>query len=276
MKPIVIYTYDFDIGIGGIKVMHKLCHLLNTFGFEAYLMPIYLKDEFHVYYENTPIVTPEILNNISDCIVIYPEGIQYNPLQSKNIVRWILGPPRLEDAATWSKNDMIFWYMDYYYVDSIGQFDNQLFVTETHSDIFYNKNYTRSGSSYCIRKCKDPKFIHPNDSMFIPYHAAGDLIGLAELFNRTEKFYCYDNYTFLSVQAAMCGCISIVVPDGTKTKKEWLSGSKLTKYGIAFGEDDIIRAKETLPLLLRELEQVNLDTKKQIYIFIDKCKKFFK
>ncbi len=85
MKPIVIYTYDFDMGVGGIKVMHKLCHLLNEMGYESYLMPIHLRNEFFTYYENTPIVTEEILNDIENCIVIYPEGIKYNPLNSIQI-----------------------------------------------------------------------------------------------------------------------------------------------------------------------------------------------
>lgn len=112
--------------------------------------------------------------------------------------------------------------------------------------------------------------------MFIPYHDAGDLIELSNLFNQTEKFYCYDNYTFLSVQAAICGCISIVVPDGTKTKEEWLAGSALSKYGMAFGEDDIPRAIETLPLLYQEIDNINLEMYEQINIFINKCKNKFK
>jgi hypothetical protein len=80
----------------------------------------------------------------------------------------------------------------------------------------------------------------------------------------------------LSVQAAMCGCISIVVPDGSKTKEEWLSGSRLNQYGIAFGEDDIPRAIETLPLLQQEIKNINLEMSTQINIFIDKCKNKFK
>ena len=40
MKPIVIYTYDYSPGVGGIKVMHKLCDMLNANGCESYLMPI--------------------------------------------------------------------------------------------------------------------------------------------------------------------------------------------------------------------------------------------
>lgn len=275
MKPIIIYTYDFDMGIGGIKVMHKLCHMLNKLGYESYLMPIHISDTFQIYYDNTPLITHEILNNIENCIVVYPEGIQYNPLNSKNVVRWILGPPKPSDVATWSKSDMIMWFIDYYYEDYIGQQDNQLFLIESHSEIFFNTNQMRTGTSYCVRKCKDPKFIHPDDSIFIPYHAAANLTNLANLFNKTERFYCYDNYTFLSIQAAMCGCLSIVVPDGSKTKQEWLDGSRLAQYGIAYGKDDIERAIETMPLLLKEIEQIDLDTKQQIHIFINKCKEFF-
>ena len=276
MKPIVIYTYDFDMGIGGIKVMHKLCHMLNELGYESYLMPIHLNSVFHVYYNHTPIVTQEILNDIENCVVIYPEGIRYNPLNSKNVVRWILGPPVPEVCKTWNSSDMIMWFIDHYYEEYIGQRNNQLFLIESHPEIFFNTNQTRNGTSYCIRKCKDPKFIHPIDSIFIPYHEAGNLISLSNLFNKTERFYCYDNYTFLSVQAAMCGCISIVVPDGIKTKQEWLSGSRLAKYGIAYGDDDIDRAIETMPLLLNEIRQIDLDTEQQIHIFINKCKELFK
>lgn len=276
MKPIVIYTYDFDMGIGGIKVMHKLCHILNTMGYESYLMPIHIHSTFTVYYDNTPIITQEILENLSDCIVVYPEGIQYNPLESKYVVRWVLGPPRHEDIATWSGDDLVFWYMDYYYVDFVGQRNNTLFVTENHSDIFYNRYMEREGSCYSIRKCKNPQLIHPQDSIFIPYHGAGNLLELAQLFNKTKIFYCYDNYTFLNVQAAMCGCISVVIPDGTKSKEEWLQGSRLNKYGVAYGLNDIERAVDTLPFLFKEMDQIELETNTQIRIFVNKCLDKFK
>ena len=69
----------------------------------------------------------------------------------------------------------------------------------------------------------------------------------------------------------MCGCESIVVPDKTKSKQEWLNGSRLNQFGVAFGEDDIDRSVETLPLLLQEIQQIDLDTKQQIHIFINKC-----
>lgn len=276
MKPIIIYTYDYNPAIGGVKVMHKLCDMLNANGCESYLMPIEIRENFYTCSDyNTPIITQEILDNIEDAIVIYPEGIKGNPLNCKNVIRWILGPARQEDIDTYSKSDIIYWYMDYYYDNQLGQKDNILQITEFHEDIFKNINHERKGTCYTIRKGKVNTPMHPEDSFFIPFTAAGDLVGLANVFNKSEKFYCYDNYTFLYVQAAMCGCISVVIPDGIKTKEEWRSGWDLNKYGIAYGEDDIPRAIETLPLLYKEIERIKLEMNKEVIKFIDHCKEIF-
>ena len=276
MKPFVIYTYDYSPGVGGIKVMHKLCDLLNNNGFEAYLMPIYLTDSFYTCSDyNTPLITQEILDDLDNAIVIYPEGIKYNPLNAKNVVRWILGPSRQEDAETYSKSDLIYWYMEYYYTDYLGQKENQLLISEFHSDIFTNIEGERKGSCYTIRKANPTQLVHPVDSFFIPFDGAGDLIGLANLFNKTERFYCYDNYTFLYVQAAMCGCLSIVIPDPNITKEKWLNGARFNKYGIAYGEDDIPRALETLPLMFEEFTKINLEMQEQVIMFVQHCNKIF-
>jgi hypothetical protein len=276
-KPFIIYTYDYSPGVGGIKVMHKLCDLLNKNGYESYLFPIHIREEFYTCSDyDTLIVTQDIINEIDNAIIIYPEGIRYNPLNARNIVRWILGPSQQQDAETYSKNDLIYWYMNYYYTDYLGQKENQLFISEFHNNIFTNLNQERKGSCYTIRKANPKQYHHPEDSIFIPFESAGNLIELANLFNKTEKFYCYDNYTFLYTQAAMCGCTSIVIPDGIKTKEEWLKGSRLSQYGVAYGEDDIPRALETLPLLFEEIEKINLETKEQVITFAEHCQKYFK
>jgi len=275
-KPFVIYAFDYHPGIGGIKVTHKLCHMLNEMGHECYLYPIEIRDEFIVCTEyNTPMIPEALARNLDDAIVIYTEGIQHNPLNAKNVVRWILGPPQ-NHMYTYSKSDLVYWFMDFYYQEYLGQQENKLFVCEFHDDIFVNRNLKRNGSSYCIRKCDNPKFIHPRDSTFIPYHAAGDLLGIADLFNRTETFYCYDDHTFLYTQASMCGCFSIVIPQEGVSKEEWISGSRLHKYGVAYGVDDIERAKSTIPLLHNEIEQIKVETREQVNQFVNKCNTVFK
>ena len=59
---------------------------------------------------------------------------------------------------------------------------------------------------------------------------------LLKLFNTHKTFITYDNNTFHSVQAALCGAISIVIPDGKLNEKDWRSSTK-RKYGIAYGND---------------------------------------
>lgn len=276
MKKFIIYTYDYSPGIGGVKVMHKLCHLLNELGFESYLMPIHIQNEFYTCADyNTPLVTYEILENLDECIVIYPEGITYNPLNAKNVVRWILHYSHNYEK-TYGKEDLIYYINEYYHSDFLGSKNNNLYVIEFHDDIFIDAGYDRSGSCYTIRKAVNPTLIHPADSIFIPFNAAGDLIRLAELFNRTEKFYCYDNHTFLFTQAAMCGCISIVIPEPGMTKDKWMYGSRLHRFGVAWGEDDIPRAIETLPLLKEEIQTVKKEIIQNVLNFANHCNTYFK
>ena len=273
-KPIILYVYDFDFGVGGIKVTHYLCHLLNELGYECYLYPIHIKEEFCVNASyNTPLIPIELANNLDECIVVYMDGVRGNPLNAKNIVRWVLGPCHMH-MEHYNKNELVYWYADFYYEEYLGQRENQLLVVGFQKEIFYDQKLERKGSCYCIRKCPDPKFIHPDDSIFIPYHAAGDLAAMANVFNRTEIFYCYDDHCFLSVQAAASGCISVVVPRG-KSKEEYLSGSRLNKYGIAYGIEDIPRAIETLPLFFKELELIEQEEKKHATNFYNHCQKHF-
>jgi hypothetical protein len=280
-KSFVVFTYDFDPGSGGIKVMHKLCDMLNKNGYQSYLLPVFNNHDFRVCADyDTPIVPSNIFENPDDYIFIFPEGIHGSSVHGqapfKNIVRWLLGPYDEAAAKTYGENDLVYWYMDYYYNEALGQKENQLFVSEYHDGIFTDRGYKRQGSCFTIRKGKPEKYVHPSDAHFISFEAGRDQVALSELFNKCETFYCYDNYTFLYTQAAMCGCTTIVVPDPGADKETWLNGSRLNKYGVAFGEDDIPRAKETLPLMLAEIEQMKLEMNEGVIKFAEHCLNYYK
>ena len=78
---------------------------------------------------------------------------------------------------------------------------------------------------------------------------------LLRLFNTHKTFITYDNNTFHSAQAALCGAISIVIPDGRLTEKEWRNSTK-RHYGIAFGnnEEQINFALNTVDSLKKIIE----------------------
>ncbi len=78
---------------------------------------------------------------------------------------------------------------------------------------------------------------------------------LLKLFNTHKTFITYDNNTFHSVQAALCGAISIVIPDGKLNETEWRNSTK-REYGIAYGnnEDQINFALNTIDNLKQVIE----------------------
>ena len=280
MKKFLISTHGFDLGVGGLKVLHKLCHLLNEHGYDAYLIPVHFDQPFYVYESyNIKMVTQEILDNLEDVIVIYPESWYGNYLNAPHVVRWMIGPPSEAHIKTWNNSDLWFWFIPQYITDIYNKNkDNQLCITEQHRDIFYNKGFDRDLTCWTLRKAegyvKEQQYIHPFDSVFIPYHAAGQLEELSNLFNKSTAFYCYDNYTYLSIQALMCGADSVVIP--TKyTKKAFFDGFELNKY-VAFGVEDLPRAKSIRNEFEEHLNQIENNSINQLHNFTQKCYEYFK
>lgn len=281
MKKFLISTHGFDMGVGGLKVLHKLCHLLNENGYDAYLIPVNFDWPFAVYEGyNVKMVTQEILDNLDDVIVVYPESWFGNYLNAPNVVRWMIGFPSDDHIKTWDDKDLWFWYVPAYITDVYTQkdSDNLLYVAEQHRDIFYDYKQSRQGSCWTLRKATNivtsKDYIHPQDSIFIPYHAAGDLVGLANLFNSTNLFYCYDNYTYLHIQALMCNNDTIVVPLN-KSKEDFFNGCELNKY-VAYGVDDLPRSRSIRNEFFDHLDVVENKTIKQLHTFVEKCYDYFK
>lgn len=280
MKKFLISTHGFDMGIGGLKVLHKLCHLLNERGQDAYLIPVDFNQPFGVYENyNTKMVTQEVLDNLEDVVVVYPESWYGNYLNAPNVVRWMIGFPSEKHIDTWDNKDLWFWYLPFYITEKYNKdSENFLYIGEQHREIFFDRGLSRRGSCWTLRKAKDyiteKHYIHPKDSIFIPYHAAGDLVGLSNLFNSKDIFYCYDNYTYISIQSLMCNTDTVVIPNN-KTKDQFFDGYRLNKY-LAYGIEDLPRSRSLRQEFFNELDIIEQDTIKQLDTFIDKCYAYFK
>lgn len=279
-KKFLISTHGFDMGIGGLKVLHKLCHMLNERGEDAYLIPVNFNQPFNVYDKyNVKMVTQEVMDNLDDVIVVYPESWFGNYLNAPNVVRWLIGPPSEDHVTTWEDSDLWFWYIPFYLTDKYKKdTDNFLCITEQHREVFYDMKLERSGTCWCLRKAQDivkpSDYIHPNNSTFIPYHAAGDLISLSNLFNSKELFYCYDNCTYIIIQSLMCNTDVVVVPNGTRTKEDFQNGYDLNKYA-AYGLDDLERSKSLRSEFFQVLDSMEQKSQNQLDVFIEKCYAYF-
>lgn len=161
--------------------------------------------------------------------------------------------------------------------------DGYLTVFDIDFDLFRNYNLPRTGRCYLI---KGNEYIDGRPILHTPYDTNIDnywrygpdkMKYLAEVFNKHEIFFTYNTQTFISVLAALCGCISVVIPHPTgggkfseesATKENFLKIPTFTS-GIAYGFDDIQHSIDTLPYVKNNIQACMENNNKQLTQFID-------
>jgi hypothetical protein len=307
-KKFLILTPSFTYNSGGVIVLHKLCDILNKIGEEAYIFKIQdnilinprnykliilnflwyrFIDGLRVLKTNPNFNTPKLNKiplDLNEWVVIYPETIIANPLNAKHVVRWLLHNPDynfktgLRDKPFYyNKNELYFktlnWIDDIYIKNSHL---SKLLLSIFHIpfDLFNENNVAlnRSGSAYLIRKGKNKPISHDlNGSICID---GMKLKQIALIFKKVKYFYCYDTHTSLSQFAAMCGTISIVIPDKDTPIDKWLPDPTL-RYGIAYGVENIDFALDTRNDMMLKLHDIEKNNIKNAYKFIAEVNQFF-
>lgn len=313
MKKIVVSAPSWFSQSGGITVLHKFVHTLNELGYDGYLAPSapsglgwhpnHIQFNISDRYDKIKLITEEVYKNLDDAIVVYPESWYGNYLNAPNVVRWILGPLNKSYTESgnmygfsydgWNENDLWFWYNDMYKTKTFNSFnkcmDNNLNLTEFYRDIFFDKNQERTVNYWTLRKSNgkiNPNdYIHDSSDLFLgdidkslsnpDFDIAGNYKKLAEVLNKTKRFYSYDTYTFVSIQAVMCGADSIVVPTSGLDKKDFYSGSEFNKY-ISYGLNDIKKAQSIRNELDNHITEFEKRSIQQIHTFIEKCNDYFR
>jgi hypothetical protein len=269
MSKIIIAAPSYNPSIGGGIVLHKLCHILNELGYDAYLYPtLKLNSQIDHFILNENYLTKiaESIDPEND-IVIYPEIEPGNPFECKNTIRYILNKYHLPEydnnIATWNENDYWLYFHEHFY-DELKE-PNYLHIIDPKLDTFKDYGLERKIEvCFTYRKKSSEKkslnLIHPSHSIEIQYGTPDE--ELINLFNTCKRFYSYDTETYLSVLAAQCGCESIIVPYKDITKEDIIYTQPSFKYGIAYGLDDLEYANSTRHLLINHLQ--NLEIQQQI------------
>ena len=280
----ILFSPPYNEEVGGAIVLHRLCHTLNELGCSAFLWPMDKPivssirkkisrrlrkvdkkfNQFSAY--NTPIAKYSDLKDNS--IIIYPEIINGNPLGGCNVVRWLLHKPGFHTGEVdYGEEDLIYFFDENcidekYYIDR----KNILFTISLHSAYNMKGASTRSGSCYMMRKGKGRKLVH--DLKYSTNIDGLDHQSTAEVFKQSKYFYCYDEMTMYSQFAALCGCISIVIPEKFETREEWVDKHPISKYGIAYGMDDIDHAVNTQHSVVEYFQDLEKESYKSIKSFI--------
>lgn len=259
MKNYVIFTPSLKENSGGVLVLHTLGRRLQEKGCKVYMFCEHTFDDLNV-------ITQSEFDKINDeCIVIYPEIYGGNPLKAKNVVRWIL----FHCGRKWDKNDMVYLLWDFFSINNSVRVDGYLRVIDFKLDFFKNFEKERTINSYMVRKGKrihNEFNKHSEDSVCTDGNI--DHETLRDIYNKTNNFVCYDDATYHSVIAALCGADSIVIPNGKDDKDTWIRQLPIFKYGIAYGLDDIDWAKKTKHKLRDYLSSLEIEYDKLLMDFI--------
>ncbi len=264
MSRIIIAAPSYNPAIGGSVVLHKLCHILNSIGYDAYMYPTLKLNgqlEHFLLNENFNTKVANEIDTIND-ITIFPEIESGNPFGCNNVIRYILNTYHLPDSAgcvmdTWNQNDYWLYYHELFY-DKIKE-KNILNIIDSKLEIYKDYNMPRTiDACFTYRKKSNErdilKKIHPDNSIEIGYNMQDS--ELIKIFNSCKRFYSYDTETYLSILAVLCGCESIVVPYNDITKENILELQPAFKYGVAYGLDDLEYASSTKHLLRSHLQQM--------------------
>lgn len=252
----VVMAPDYTPFSGGCIALHKLCHHLVELGERGFL----LSGRIHPDFCGRQIDMSQYRAlDKRNTVVIYPEITSGNPLRARHVVRWLLNTPGFFGGdGIYAKTDFVFKYSDYFESLHDRRVDGLLSAYHVDREMFRDHGYAREGVCYMVRKGKHHSPVHhPEDALRLDdVFLKGGPEYLAEVFNRRKMFISYDAATFISVQAALCGCVSVVIPDGKTSREEWLAKVPCMGCGVAYGFDDIERASASPEQVAAHLESM--------------------
>jgi O-antigen biosynthesis protein len=147
-----------------------------------------------------------------DDVVIYPEIVNGNPLNAKNVVRWLLNIPGVCGGdGIYKESDLIYCFLPnttypnmrgYLCISSFDEKLKDLGLPREHNLIWVYKGAAKKRI--------------PIEGIEITFDWPKSKNKLIDLLQRCKTFYSYDDTTSLAYEARLCGCdVKLVNADGT-------------------------------------------------------------
>lgn len=216
-------------GSAGVVVLHELCDALIKLGYETYLLLMNHSEgvwDFH-YSDDEKFFNPKlargrllstemesVVNSILDeGICIYPEVVQGNPLNAKNVVRYFLyyDGQITGKKSEYLKSDFILTYSPTY----INPYNMELFkpaIDDSMNDHGAPGHSDRTlDLTYFGKGLKHANCFLVKDTIELSREWPKTKEQLATLLKNTRYLYCWDNYSSVVLDALHCGAIPVLM-----------------------------------------------------------------
>lgn len=246
----------------GIKILHLLCHHLNIKGYQAFLVNMIGGGGTIEYNVDSSLITPLLTDHISEIhlqkglkpIVIYPDIVKGNPLQSSCVVRYLLHYPGFFGGQkTFGEEELVFSYAKKIADKISAKKQNILFMPICDDEVFYppRDEVVRSGSCFYASKYlainKGELLEATQNSIEIKRgQGAQSTQEVADILRRSEYFVSYED-TSLITEAILCECPVVLL------KNDFFDGKTLAEFelgldGYAFStrKEDIEQARASI------------------------------
>ena len=234
----VIYSPSWRHNSGGIQVLHRLCHLLNSNGYSACITS-----------ESKPGWNCPLWDGTlsDDDYAIYPEIYTGNPLNAKHIIRYMLYYPWHHFGNNRiPKTELLIPYSMFIYPDSCKNCDYELpednilevFISEPEL-FFINPSIKKDITSYWVSKSVREtvdKFNLPKGAVHI--HHGYSREDVAKTLQRSRVFYSFDVNSAMIIEACLCGAQVFLVTDNSKVVPYW--GMPTNEYAAHYNDTDRI------------------------------------
>lgn len=288
---LAIFTPFSKALTGGIVAMHKLAYKLANYGHNVY---IFCEPEYP--HENIKIIPSKLTMEegfvqsyswesftypLHTTISIYPQITRGNPFNTTHVARWILYDTEIDIENLYGENDIYFNYGNFKTFKK--QELKELTIFDYNFDKLYKTNFgDRKTFCHIIHKHTPPNGLEIFEKLgsedISGWKQKGSYNYLRKKLNEYEYFLTYDQKSFYTLAAGLCGTKSIILNPGpsyefagnafsnseeysqTMSPTEYRLKNKIQMFGVAYGWDDLCWAKKTIELVpnyLKELEKID-------------------
>lgn len=240
MKNYTIWSPEYNNFSGGIRALHILNNELNKKGFNSFL-----------HYQN---------QHNENNIVLYPEIISDNPLNSEFVCRWLL--------ANGEKKDLCFEW-----VSGLGA-DFLLTVNIIDLEIFKPRTKNRKGIGYWIGKGAQNIDL-PENAIKISKFEPTDRSVLAELLASFEYIISFDSFTAVNFEATLVGTPVFIANTTLDWTEKKLKDTKWPFFGIFWDMKDLEQAKNSVEFQFEAYKQLLNKFDESIDSFIEISQKTY-